>query len=302
MKKLIFIFSFIVLTVSLSAQLHYFLPRNNAVMSILDNKYWFEGDTIINNIRYTKVYRQICQSETECGELTYYAAVREDTVGEKIYCIQTYDGVERLLADFNVQVGDKITLCSYSITTYWGLLYGIESLDILEYEVRIDAVDSILINNQYRKRVNYNLSSYWNRSGSFVEGIGNMEQGLFFAFDYGLIDAREAPIFLCLHIDDILIYQRPYYDTCYMKDNGLGIKDINNYNFDIYPTLVKDKLYFKTNHNLSAYKIYDSQGKLCLSGVLCENTVDISTLYPGIYYIVSYNDKRVANTSKFIKH
>ena len=63
-----------------NAELKHFLPNSNAVMSILDNKYWFEGDTIINDIRYTKIYRQKCESETECGELSYYAAVREDTI------------------------------------------------------------------------------------------------------------------------------------------------------------------------------------------------------------------------------
>ena len=69
MKKLTFIFSFIFLVINLSAELQHFLPRNNAVMSILDQKYWFEGDTIINELRYTKVYQQFCTSETDCGEL-----------------------------------------------------------------------------------------------------------------------------------------------------------------------------------------------------------------------------------------
>ena len=52
-------------------------------------KYWFEGDTIIENKRYTKVYRQYCQSESECGDLQYYAAVREDTLNAKIYAFRT---------------------------------------------------------------------------------------------------------------------------------------------------------------------------------------------------------------------
>jgi len=285
-----------VITFNANAELKYFLPNSNAVMSILDHKYWFEGDTIINNIRYTKVYRQKCQSETECGELTYYAAVREDTVAEKIYCIQTYDGVERLLADFNVQAGDRVTLGSYTMTPYWSQE---ESTEVIETEVQIDDVDSILINNQYRKRVNCR-----GEYGSLVEGIGNMERGLFFMFDFGMPDAKAAPIFLCLEIDDVLIYQKPDNNTCYVQDDGLvgGIKEVNNNNFEIYPTLVKDKLYFKTNNNLSAYKIYDSQGKLCLSGVLNDNAVDVSTLYPGAYCIVSYNDKRVVHTNKFVKH
>ncbi|MDR1763982.1 MAG: hypothetical protein LBR64_08550 [Dysgonamonadaceae bacterium] len=72
-------------------ELNYFLPRTDACMSILNYKYWFDGDTIINNVRYTKIYRQKCQSEAECGELSYFAAVREDTVNEKIYAVYPCD-------------------------------------------------------------------------------------------------------------------------------------------------------------------------------------------------------------------
>ena len=297
MKKLIFIISFIILTINLSAQLHYFLPGNNAVMSILGQKYWFEGDTIIKDIRYTKVYRQYCSSATECGDLEYYAAVREDTLVGKIYCIQKFDGVERLLADFNVDVGDRVTLCSYTMTP--NLQQGEEIGEVIENEVQIDAIDSILINNQYRKRVNYHFSSFWDYD-SFVEGIGNMEHGLFFTFDLGLPDARAVPIFLCLHVDDNLIYQKPYYDTCFMKDDGVGIKEINHSDFEIYPTIVKDKLFFKTNYNSSSYKIYNMQGKVCLTGISSDNTVGVSTLHPGVYYIVSNNDNKVY-ANKFIK-
>jgi len=280
------------------AQLHYFLPRDNAVMSILDQKYWFEGDTIINNTRYTKVYRQFCTSETECGDLSYYAAVREDTIGAKIYCIQTYDGIERLIADFDVQVGDKITLCSYTMTPYWW--QGEGSAEVIENEVRIDAIDSILIDNQYRKRVNFLFNDFWNYD-SLVEGIGDLEHGLFFVFDTGMPDLRADPIFLCFHIDDILIYQAPYTYTCYLRDDGLDIKEPSHSDFAVYPTLVKDKLLIKTNYNFFEYKIYNSEGKLCMTGTLGNNTIDVSNLYPGIYYIVSHNNN-IVYTNKFIKH
>jgi hypothetical protein len=133
-----------------NAELKHFLPNANAVMSILDQKYWFEGDTIIDNIRYTKIYSQKCESETECGDLQYYAAVRENTINEKIYCIQTMDSIERLIADFDVKVGDRIILYSYSKASNWEIVHGQERLSVLENEVRIDYVDLILIDNQYR--------------------------------------------------------------------------------------------------------------------------------------------------------
>ncbi|GHT43220.1 hypothetical protein FACS189437_11040 [Bacteroidia bacterium] len=282
------------------AELKHFLPRSNAVMSILDHKYWFEGDTVIESKRYTKVYRQYCSSETECGDLQYYAAVREDTLAGKIYCIQTLDGVERLLADFNVREGDRIILYSYTMTPGFMISNGEERIEVIETEVQIDNVDSVLINTQYRKRIN---SPYkWGNDCFFVEGIGNMEKGLFFTFDDGVADGRAVPIFLCLHIDNFLVYQAWDGTNCYLRDDGMKIKEINASKFKIYPSIVTDYLYMSTTKHRHFYKIYNSLGTLCAAGAVTGNTVSVSNLHPDIYYIVFYTDsENKIYADKFVK-
>jgi hypothetical protein len=89
MKKYILLcIMFFLITGNSYSQLKHFLPHSNAYLSILDKKYWFEGDTIINEKRYTKVYQQFCYSETDWDpNRYYYAAVREDTIAGKIYAL-----------------------------------------------------------------------------------------------------------------------------------------------------------------------------------------------------------------------
>ena len=175
-------------------------------------------------------------------EKKYYTAVREDVEEEKIYC-NDYDGAEWLLADFNVKSNDKMTLYSYTIVG-----------GLREQEVKVDQIDSILVDSQYRKQVNVSFDSpFGEHNVSFVEGIGSKLQGLFFAFDFWdeeIIDGRNMPILHCFHIDDILVYENP--------------------------------------------------GQLIQSGLVSDNSINVSLLNQGIYYIVLRKDNEVY-ANKFIR-
>ncbi|GHT41363.1 hypothetical protein FACS189437_08160 [Bacteroidia bacterium] len=275
------------------AELKHFLPRSNAVMSILDKKYWFEGDTIIENKRYTKVYQQRCYySENDCSDQEYYAAVREDTIAGKIYGIRVDDGVERLLADFDVKAGDEVTV--YSFFKPHGEMP-------IEHLVRIENVDSVLIDNQYRKRVNMVKNWSVQLSDSWVEGFGSIVFGLFFSQTQGAPDAADPPVFLCLHIDDVLIYQNPKYDTCYMHDSGVSITETKYLDFKVYPTLVDNNLYIEKTNGSYYYKIYNSMGMPVRSKFLENKYIDVSMLNQGVYYIVFYDANIRLHISKFIK-
>ena len=282
------------ITSNIQAELKHFLPHTNGVMSVLNRKFWFEGDTIIENTRYTKVYQQHCTSETECDDWEYYAAVREDTIAEKIYCIQTQDGVERLLADFDVQEGDEVT-----VYDFWFFIRPEEQV------VKIGSIDSVLIDNQYRKRINsaekmrYSDLPY----DSWVEGFGSIVYGLFSPYVSRVVDLGDPPRFLCLHIDNVLIYQNPEHETCYLKDHGVNLPKIVPDHFKIYPVWVSDALYVDTAFCPCLYKIYNAQGKRIQSGWVSDNSMDVSLLNPDIYLIEFYSDNGLRLYSgKFIKH
>jgi hypothetical protein len=281
---------YILYAVNIHAELKHFLPHSNAIISILDKKYWFEGDTIIKNKRYTKVYRKYYHSETEYSEPEYYAAVREDTLGEKIYCIPVDDGVEILLADFDVKTGDEVMVYS--------LWFPSQSPAVVKN------VDSILIDNQYRKRVNIvgESSSIDYPPDSWVEGLGSVVYGLFFPYPAMTADVGDTPKFLCLHVDDTLIYQNLEYNTCYIRDSGVSIPETKNLGFKVYPTLADNNLYVERPNVSCSYKIYNNQGMLVKSEHLRNEYLDVSILKQGIYYIEFYDGSNILHSDKFIKH
>jgi hypothetical protein len=70
--------------------------------------YFIENDTVINSIRYFKIYKSGVFYQPTAVEYShkYYAAVRETE--NKVYCILKDKDSEELLYDFNLHVGDTI--------------------------------------------------------------------------------------------------------------------------------------------------------------------------------------------------
>jgi hypothetical protein len=299
MKKFLLLTAVLIVTATtqVQAQLNYFLPDSNAYISITDSRYIFNGDTIIDNKRYTKVDVQYCHSETDCPESYrhYYAALREDTLAGRIYCLRSGDGIERLLADFNVQPGDQIDAYSY-----W--FYS-------QDPAVVKAVDSILINNQYRKRIiiqEYENYSY--PADSWVEGLGSVVYGLFFPHPSSVVDVGDPPHFLCFYNSNgDLVYQNPKYDTCYMEFQGIAIASYgsNQDLLTLYPTLTHDKLNVELKESLALpyqYDILNTIGKQVGGGTLTTDYIDVSYLAEGFYFIHFYNKKNThVYSKKFIK-
>ncbi len=289
-KTILLLILNIICITNIYADLKYFLPHSDAYISVLDRRYSFDGDTIMNDNRYTKVYVQHGTSETDYDEPRYYAAVREDTIAEKIYCIQVDDDIERLVADFSLQAGDEISACSF-----W---FGIE-----EQAVKIVLVDSVLINNQYRRRIN--IASAYSRNDeiedSWVEGIGSIIHGLFFSMARGVPDATDEPVLLCMHVNNSLIYQNPLYNTCYVRNSGVNLDQNLLVPIRIYPTLANDYIFIEKDMGMYTYKIFNSLGISVLSGSLSSSEIRVSSLPHNIYYIILYNNNQSVYSTKFIK-
>ncbi|MBC7426302.1 MAG: T9SS type A sorting domain-containing protein [Bacteroidia bacterium] len=66
----------------------------------------------------------------------------------------------------------------------------------------------------------------------------------------------------------------------------MGIRDLKLSSNSIYPNPAKDKLFFKeTISNGTSCLIYDVTGRVVLSGVISDNTLNIETLAPGTYQL-----------------
>ena len=294
MKKTFITLVAVCLTTSTFAQLEHFFPDSNSYFSVSDMKYWFEGDTIIEGLQYKKVYEQSYARIADFDKAHYFAAIREDTVAAKVYCY--YDNEEYLLYDFSVNVGDVVRVYSF-----WPAYYP----HIIEQVVA--SIDAVLIDNEYRKRIKFFSDIAWppfSYSQEFwIEGIGSTN-GLFFAGEYSTTHSVYYYL-LCVHIDGREIYRENYdcLQDCCFTEHEVGYPNIIENK--IYLTITNDLLYVETVKDINSfdYKIFNCQGQLINNGILSSNTVNISTLNKGLYFIVisDNNSGEMVGTEKFIK-
>jgi hypothetical protein len=89
MKKILITSVFLGLALSSYSQLKHFFPDSNAYFSVSWMKFWFQGDTIIENMKYKKVYWQTHDSIADFKKTQYFAAMREDTIAKKFIMFLT---------------------------------------------------------------------------------------------------------------------------------------------------------------------------------------------------------------------
>ncbi len=115
---------------------------------------YFKGDTIINNIRYSKsMFKSLMpkSTDTTISQSGYF--FYEDTINQKVFMLdQIYNHTNVLLYDFSLNVGD-------SVHTY--------ILANIFYNGKVKKVDSVYLTNKFLKRIIFtdNLE--------LIEGIGS---------------------------------------------------------------------------------------------------------------------------------
>lgn len=100
-------------------------------------------------------------------------------------------------------------------------------------------------------------------------------------------------------------------DNCYFdfdyKTGSLatGLNELSEEQFDIYPTLATDKLYFRTDSKtqIATLKVFDVTGKeMAVNSNANMSETDISALANGIYFIYMTTPAGETATRKFIKN
>ena len=137
---------------------------------IFDYKIYLFGDTVLKSNTYSKVY-YLPDSENDFDLGIYLGGLREED--KKIYYMGTLperydaicgdypDSVDLLLYDFNLGIGDTLKLNREHCET-----------------TSVNAIDSVLYDNKYRKRYYMNGSEY-----NVTEGIGS-NKSLFYPLLY----------------------------------------------------------------------------------------------------------------------
>lgn len=176
-KLLILIFTLLTGFAKGQTSVYHSFPDSNAAWNFHFESYCFSkgkgdenysiilsGDTIINSKTYHKLTTPYVKSFSTgtCGGKTtgYKGAIREEKAIKKVFYVSTTDTIEKLLYDFNMNVGDTVKgyIQSFSLPT----------ADI------VISIDSVLVGSTYRKR--WKINSDYNIQ--IIEGIGST-YGLF---------------------------------------------------------------------------------------------------------------------------
>lgn|GEM_PF-4627515 len=317
--SLIFIFTRVI------GQTYVPMPMANCYWQMSDNKscYWADNnpqntgssfiykvypnnDTIIGSTTYVKFYSDIITNTisgscfyTGGGASGYWGAVRQDTLGRKIFFISPNQTSEVLLYNFNYNVGD-------SVKTKLGTINppppGMDKYRIITSIVNQSFSDGICRRVFYLKPYVFNNISFYSY---FIEGIGN-NSGLNWQIQGNIggnppHDYTNETWNSQLTINNLAIIQTTP-NNC-PQDVGLKNNFINK-NLHIYPNPAHSEITLEisgsSNHDFEIM-IFDILGNEISKTQA--NVINISELLEGVYFI-KYVDKFTGQiiTSKFVKN
>lgn len=247
--------------------------------------YKLEGDTILNNKTYNKVYSTFYFThDTTMSIWTCDKFIREDSNIVYLAFSDTTYGKEFVIYNFNLGIGDEIELPTIIDGNYF---------HDNNFTTIVNSVDSIEINGVFLKRIIFDDSFF-----SWIEGIGSTQGFL----ESGFIIDYYSTSLLCVHQNEELIYMDTNSNSCII---ALGINDIEkeSLNAKIYPTIVNDILRIETQDNdIKELEIVDVLGRFVKREFVYNNKqVNCSQLNSGIYNCIinTKDNKRIAK--KFIK-
>lgn len=175
---------------------------------------YIEGDTVFNDTVYHKIYnlrRDVFCSDSILSGPEYRAALREDTVNQKIYVRRDASYPEALIYDYTLQVGDTLPMeMNWYTYPYIGLY--------------VTAIDTITTFDGVQRRIWYlDFDEPFVGWPQIIEGIG-LTSGLSTGYIKPYWEGWNE--LLCFSIDGEVIW-RNFRDTCYVVTDTCTMVGIN---------------------------------------------------------------------------
>lgn len=254
-------------------------------------EYYANGDTLVEGTFYMKIYKrnlEVSQTGppfTPISEYELTALMRDDIAEKKVYVIPVAEnvysscdlGVESLLYDFSLNVGDTVALCV--LPDIYGEPYFISSIDeALMYgmNTRLFFVDVFL--------------------GCYCEGIGS---------DYGLLEDMFIPVKNAnynLYGTSLAYYCRKIPCGLIVGTNDKPLPS----DFSVYPNPANREIYIQlptnTPPSVTKIEVYSAEGRLIHKAIPANNpyVLNAESLVSGLYLIRMW-DGKVWQSGKVIR-
>ncbi|MEI6817714.1 MAG: T9SS type A sorting domain-containing protein [Bacteroidota bacterium] len=248
---------------------------------------FMDGDTIIGSFHYQKLlqsgYKTAYLYPYWCCAYvnTYKGAIRQDTLQKKIYI--NVGNQDTLLYDFNLSLGDTLSFVAYNSNQDTNIVTNI---------------DSIQIENNYRKRFNISVLHRHNNLldsnyVSLIEGIGST---------YGLLDPitpyfESGSSLECFSLNSQTLYP----DTSTFCNINVGIPSINLENgiillspnpFSTQATLTFQGIKNENNKSLFVYNLLGQDVQNIFVGNNNEVIIHRNNLPSGMYFYKLMDDNK----------
>lgn len=262
-------------------------PQNPNFVETTTKVYGFMGDTLIGSELWTKIY--FTPDSNFISDFTYLGNIKEDN-GFVIF-MDTLNSTDTIY-NFNLQPGDSVA---------YDFGFGIDYL-------KVEIIDSIEINGEFYKRFHFEEPNYppMFLTEVWIEGIGSVHGPLFPR--YPGIFSNEIPDsakLTCYKKDNSIIWNNPYYDNCFISII-LSAIELNDENFKIFPSPVKEKLRIEIPNNETGninISIFDLSGKLLIQKTFNQTgEIEINvTSFEKSFYLLQIEFGKKRYRQKFIK-
>lgn len=305
MKRIIFLLGLLLAGKFVVSQQYVPFPTANANWNVLyihsENesppdtvllRYAIHGDTVINNIQYTKLCLE--SGDTSNPTVRTVGGLREE--GKKIYYIGETIGFpggydcEYLLYDFTKQVGDTI----WNDST--GGIYTV-----------VLGIDSILIDGSYRKRYKVHAEMGYNHDPDYIiEGIGSVGNGLLGHISPVPTCGYHYWEHICFRENGVVKYLNPAYSECF-PSNLLQKSQNVDYDalFKVYPNPFDGIIFVKNTYNNSRliFKLIDIYGRTVVEKNIAGNVTSVNVnVAPGFYEaLIIDSTGKILMSKKLIK-
>jgi hypothetical protein len=230
----------------------------------------FAEDTIIHDTVFYKIFENLDSTNS-----TWFFTEQFISQNASKIFIRNIYGINRILYDFNLNIGDTIT-----------------QLNMFDQEMdwKVNTIDSIYLENTWQKRLVLGILNCGGCPNDiWIGGIGS----LFGVTTPGNVVADFSTDLLCVKNEKEYIYINPEFNSCYLTT---GIKEHNNDKKNIvFPNPFDDFIKVNSEANYYSFSVSNIMGQIIYYGNMSNNSIIIlSHLDKGLYILrlQSLNDFR----------